>query len=170
MLDAYRLYFQAVARAYLEGRSLDAGELDRVRTAARRSRSNLETSIDRFSAEPFADADQVQVLNSALASSHRFIHAAMALEAALPSSPPRGAGEAFQNFSHDVEKILYFLAARLRGSAVERESLPDLREDHNRLIQSGDNLLNIETDRITNSLNTHAELLFQWLRMSGRTA
>lgn len=170
MLDAYRLYFQAVARAYLEGRSLNSGELDRVRTDARRARSNLETSIDRFSAEPFADADQVRVLNSVLASSHRFIHAAMALEAALPSSPPQAAGEAFQNFSHDVEKILYFLAARLRGSAVERENLPDLREDHNRLIRSGDNLLNIETDRITNTLNTHAELLFQWVGRVGRIA
>jgi len=50
----------------------------------------------------------------------------------------------------------------LRGSVVTPASLPDLREDHNRLAQSGDSLLTIETDRIANSLNTLAALVFKW--------
>ena len=168
MLDAYRLYFQAVARAYLDGRSLDPIGLDRLRINGRRARSNLETSIDRFAAEPNADPNQLRILNAVLASSHRFIHAAMALEAALPSQTSPTAAQAFETFSHDLEKILYFLAARLRGSPVTPDQLPDLREDHNRLIQAaaGQELLHIETDRMTNSLNTLAGQVFRWSGMA----
>jgi uncharacterized membrane protein YccC len=163
MLDAYRLYFQAVSHAFLDGRSVDPREIDRLRVKARRSRSNLETSVDRLSAEPYADPGQLRVLNAALASSHRFIHAAMALEAGLTSAPAAPAGEAFQVFSQDLEKTLYFLAARLRGSPVQPGSLPDLREDHNRLIRSeGLGSILIETDRMTNSLNTLEEQMFKY--------
>jgi hypothetical protein len=60
------------------------------------------------------------------------------------------------------------------------ESLPDLREDHYALIRSGDHsseypleqsspalaeryaLVNVETDRITNTLNTLAGEIFRW--------
>ena len=45
----------------------------------------------------------------------------------------------------------------MRGSPAP-VSLPDLREDHRRLLESSvDALVGIETDRITNSLNTLAE-------------
>ncbi len=161
MLDAYRLYFQAVSRASIEGRAADPHELDQLRVKGRLARSNLETSVDRLGAEPDADAAQLRVVNAALASSHRFIHAAMALEAGLPAGPPAPAGDAFQKFSHDLELTLYLLAARLRGSAVALESLPNLREDHNRLSGSDPALL-IETDRMVNSLNTLAEQLLHW--------
>jgi uncharacterized membrane protein YccC len=168
MLDAYRLYFQAVSRASLTGRPVDPRELDPLRIQARLARSNLETSVDRLSAEPYADAAQLRVINAALASSHRFIHAAMALEAGLPPGPSQPAGEAFQTFAHDLEMTLYLLAARLRGSPVTPDSLPNLREDHNRLIGS-DPALAIETDRMTNSLNTLAEQIFRWLGSAPRS-
>ena len=165
MLDAYRLYFQAVSRAYLDGRSVDPRELDRLRVNGRLARSNVETSVDRLSAEPYADAHQLRVLNALLASSHRFIHAAMALEAGLTPGTSAPADAAFQTFSHDLEKTLYFLAARLRGSPVTPDSLPNLREDHNRLDRRNESLI-IETDRMTNSLNTLAEQVFRWVAMS----
>jgi uncharacterized membrane protein YccC len=162
MLDAYRLYFRAVSRAYLDGRAADPQELDQLRVKGRLARSNVETSVDRLGAEPYADAAQLRVINAALASSHRFIHAALALEAGLTPGPPAPAGDAFRTFSHDVELTLYLLAARLRGSQVTPDKLPILREDHNRLTGS-DTALIIETDRITNSLNTLAEHLFRWI-------
>ena len=59
-----------------------------------------------------------------------------------------------------MELTLYYLAAALRGSPLAQSELPDLREDHHTLIYSGNSpaerytLVNIETDRVTNSLNT----------------
>jgi uncharacterized membrane protein YccC len=168
MLDAYRLYFQGVSRAYIDALSVVPHELDRLRMNARRSRSNAETSVDRLSAEPQVDPDLLRLVNAMLASSHRLIHAVMSLEAGLALSHAAPARDAFQTFSHDLEKTLYFLAARLRGSPVGPDDLADLREDHNRLVHSGDKLteryalVNVETDRMTNSLNTLAELVFRW--------
>ena len=166
MLDGYRLYFQALSRAYIDAIHVDPRQLDRLRVAGRRARSNLETSIDRLSAEPSADPAQLRLLNAMLASSHRFAHSAMALEAGQTFVVP---GESFKPFAHDLELVLYLLAARLRGSPVARESLPNLREDHNRLAHALGNSdsrnawLAIETDRMTNSLNTLTEQVFGWL-------
>ncbi len=168
MLDAYRLYFQGVSRAYLDRLGGVPRNLDGLRMSARRSRSNAETSVDRLGAEPRVDPGLPRLANAMLASSHRFIHAVMSLEAGLVrsrSAPPR---EEFRTFSHDLEKTLYFVAARLRGSPVVPGDLADLREEHNRLVHSGDTLneryalVNVETDRMTNSLNTLAEQVFLW--------
>jgi hypothetical protein len=63
----------------------------------------------------------------------------------------------------------------LRGSPLDREHLPDLREDHHALIHSGDSaseryaLVNVETDRITNSLNTLSEELLRWVGSAAPT-
>jgi hypothetical protein len=100
-----------------------------------------------------------------LASSHRFIHSVMALEAGFEPDKTTPAGEAFEAFSRDLDKTLCLLAQRLRGSPVAPDSLPHLREDHNRLLQSNDGsqpALNIETDRMTNSLNILSEQVFKW--------
>ena len=164
LLDAYRDYFRAIAEASLKPDAPQA--LDDARQAARLARSNLEASVDRLSAEPYRS--RVAALNDMLASSHRLVHALMALEAGLYQSkfvPPR---DAFRAFSNDVEKTLYFLAASLRGSPVHPGDLPDLREDHHALLHSGDShveryaLVNIETDRVTNSLNTLREQIISW--------
>jgi hypothetical protein len=64
-----------------------------------------------------------------------------------------------------VELTLHSLAGALRGSRLRRAELPDLREDHHALAHSGDPateryaLVNVETDRVTNSLNTLSEEL-----------
>jgi uncharacterized membrane protein YccC len=165
LLDAYRDYFRVISQAYLKS-DAPPPELDSARQACRLARSNLEASVDRLSAEPYPS--QLSALNDMLASSHRLVHALMALEAGLYQSkfvPPR---DAFRTFSHDVEKTLYFLAARLRGSVIHPGDLPDLREDHHALLRSGDShveryaLVNIETDRVTNSLNTLREQIISW--------
>jgi hypothetical protein len=52
---------------------------------------------------------------------------------------------------------------------VEPGDLPDLREDHRALVQSGAShaeryeLVNVESDRVTNSLNTLSVELIQWV-------
>jgi uncharacterized membrane protein YccC len=165
LLDAYRDYFRAVSEAYLKP-GAPPPELNSARQSARLARSNLEASVDRLSAEPYTF--QLVALNDMLASSHRLVHALMALEAGLYQSQfvtPRGA---FRAFKHDVERTLYFLAASLRGSPIHPGDLPDLREDHHALLRSGDShveryaLVNIETDRVTNSLNTLREQIVSW--------
>jgi uncharacterized membrane protein YccC len=160
LLDAYRDYFRTIAQAYLKP-DAPPPELDSARQAARLARSNLEASVDRLGAEPYVS--QLPALNDMLASSHRLVHALMALEAGLYQSKFVTPRDAFRTFSHDVERTLYFLAASLRGSPIHPGDLPDLREDHHALLRSGDShveryaLVNIETDRVTNSLNTPRE-------------
>jgi uncharacterized membrane protein YccC len=169
MLDAYRDYFRSIRDSYSAPEEAHELQLDRARLAARLGRSNLEASLERMSAEPGASPAIAGVLGSMLASSHRLIHAIMALEAGLSSSRPAPAREAFRHFANDVELTLYYLAQALRGSPLTRAALPDLREDHRQLEQSGDSLaeryalVNVETDRITNSLNTLSEEILRWL-------
>ena len=109
------------------------------------------------------------MLAGILASSHRLAHGMMALEAGLLTSHPVPAREPFRRFADDVELTLYYLAAALRGSPIHAAALPNLREDHNALVHSDEALndryalVNVETDRITNSLNTLSEQLLRWL-------
>jgi hypothetical protein len=59
--------------------------------------------------------------------------------------------------------------SRLRFTGSQKE-FPDLRKDHNQLIQSSQPsaeryaLVNVEADRITNSLNTLREQILLWTR------
>ena len=162
LLDAYRHYFQMIREAYLSHDGNYFVLLDRARQNCRLARSNLEASAARLASEPGVDSGRLPAIASILANSHRLIHAVMSLEAGLYRSRPVPARAAFRTFADDVDKTLYFLAARLRGAGVEPSAFPDLREDHHALLASGDPkteryaLVNIETDRITNSLNTLA--------------
>jgi uncharacterized membrane protein YccC len=168
LLDAYRDYFRAIRDSHRQGKAA-AGELDRTRLAGRLARSNLEASIDRLGAEPGVSAERMTLLSAMLASSHRLAHAMMALEAALYVSYPVPSRDTFQAMANHVELTLYSLAAALRGSRLRKEELPDLREDHHALVGTGDSLterfalVNVETDRITNSLNTLSEEVLRWL-------
>ncbi len=169
MLDAYREYFRAIRESYIQPDASFEDALDRARLAARRARSNLEASFDRLRAEPGTAPQTMAALSGMLASSHRLIHAIMALEAGLHGSHPAPARGAFRRFANDVELTLHSLAGALRGSPLARGDLPDLREDHHALAHSGDPateryaLVNVETDRVTNSLNTLSEEVLGWL-------
>jgi uncharacterized membrane protein YccC len=170
MLDAYRDYFHALAEAYVRNETGSARELDRLRLKARMARTNLEASIDRLGAEPGTTAEQLRQLNALLASSHRFVHALMALDAAWLHTAAVPARTAFATFAADVEKTLDLLAATLRSRRVQLNEFPDLREDYHVLVQSGDAkieryaLVNVEADRIVNSLNTLREQVMERVR------
>jgi uncharacterized membrane protein YccC len=168
MLDAYRQYFRAVREAYLSPFESYETQLQRARAASRLARSNLEASVDRVIAEPGTSPEEAGALTAMLASSHRLIHAFIALEAGLAESRPVAARAPFRTFADQVELTLYFLAAALRGSRMTRADLPDLRETHHALIHSPASgaeryaLVNTETDRATNSLNTLSEQILAW--------
>jgi uncharacterized membrane protein YccC len=174
LLDAYREYFHSVVESYVRNETSSARELDRVRLGTRVARTNLEASIDRLGAEPGTTAERMNQLNALLASSHRFTHAAMALEAGRLHTAAVPARTATRTFAADVEKTLTLLAAALRGAHVQLNEFPDLREDHHVMMQSGDEkieryvLVNVEADRIVNSLNTLREQVME--RVHSKTA
>jgi uncharacterized membrane protein YccC len=172
LFNAYRAYSYEVTQSYLREGSQPTSELDRARLAARMARSNLEASIDRLSAEPGTTAEQMDTLNAILASSHRFIHAVMAVEAGLLQTRAVPARPEFWTFAADVEKTLSLLSLMLSATRVPAKEFPDLRADHTQMLQSGDPRLgryalsNVEADRMTNSLNTLREQVQRWLRIA----
>src|SRR6267154_2553026 len=152
MLDSYREYFHRLSETYLRDESNGASELDRTRLRARMARTNLEASIERLAAEPGTTAEEVNQLNALLASSHRLVHALMALDAGWMHTAAAPARTAFPTFAAHVEKTLSLLSAELRGQHVQLKEFPELREDHHQLVQSGDQkmeryaLVNVEAD------------------------
>ncbi len=171
LLRAYRKYFSAVAKSYSEKGSVERFEIERARQDGRTARTNLEASVERLTAEPGVTPDQIQRINAILASSHRFAHAVMALEAGLPLTPDVPARSEFRVFAADVEKTLSLLEEILSGGRVPEKKFPNLREDHTSLLAAGDPekeryaLVNIEADRMTNSLNTLREEIVAWSRL-----
>jgi uncharacterized membrane protein YccC len=169
MLDAYRQYFRAIREAYVKPEEDSTHILDAVRSRARLARTNLEASVDRLSAEPGMPQDTAAALNAMMATSHRLVHAMMALEAGLSSSERAKARDMFHPFANAVELTMYYLAAAMRGGHIDQSHLPDLREAHHALVHSSYSpneryaLVNVETDRITNALNTIAEQVLDWI-------
>lgn len=97
------------------------------------------------------------------------MHAMVGIEAGVLQAPMHNVPGAFEKFTHDVEFTLYFLSAALRGSPGAIDTLPKLREDHRRLVETrnlfspANQFLLIETDRITVSLNTLREQVMKCL-------
>jgi uncharacterized membrane protein YccC len=163
MLEASRLYFQAIVERFERDDASLESKLDETRRAWRRARSNAEASVDRVSAEPGITAERLSCLTSILAHSHALVHAMMALEAGVTGIRTSSAPPEFRAFAHDVDFIVYFLTAALRGSSAATQTLPKLREDHTRLLQARESFspeyefVLIETDRLTTALNTLRE-------------
>lgn len=166
MLDAYRLYFRKLRERYEHPEQEPSPDTERIRVSGRLARSNLEASFDRLSTEPGTSERALQALSRALASSHRMVRAMMALEAGLDAGEVAPA-PGFSRFANQVELMLFLLAAKLRGSQLEHSDLPDLREAHRDIVATvgSETFLAVETDRITNSLNTLAEELLHWLAL-----
>jgi uncharacterized membrane protein YccC len=169
MLDACRLYFQAVVQRFKRDDAELEAELDDKRNAWRRARSNAEASVDRVSSEPGVKAARLDCLTSMLASSQALAHAIMGLEAGLIELPPHTSVEALENFANDVDFTLYFLVRALRGSSGASRTLPKLREDHRKLLDArnsfshADEFILTETDRLTVSLNTLLEQVTRYV-------
>ena len=173
MLDAYRNYTHALAR-WNPADKFWMQELERVRRGARTARANLEASIDRLGSEPGTTREQIARLSAVLASSHRFIHALMALDAVFLQQPALASSPPLTNFLSKVETTLALLASTLRGARAPSKDFPNLREEHRLMVQSRTSdassamarfdSINIEADRLTNSVNTLAEQIIQWTR------
>jgi uncharacterized membrane protein YccC len=171
MLDAYRNYTHALSQWNSDDKSW-THELERARRGARSPRANLEASIDRLGSEPGTTREQIARLSAVLANSHRFIHALMALDAIFSQQPALASSPPLKNFRSKVEKTLALLASTLRGVRVPAKDFPNLREEHRLMVQSRTSdassalarfdSINIEADRITNSVNTLAEQIMQW--------
>jgi uncharacterized membrane protein YccC len=155
MLEAYRRYFELVTDKY-RGVEVAEAEIDRARRETRIARSNAETAVDALAGEP--SAARRQTLYSAVgASSNRFIHAVMMLNAA-DEEPIREAS--FDQYCKDVSRTLLLLTRVLRGEKVAANDFPDLRQSYERWARdSGESraLLLSELDRMTNSVNTLSE-------------
>ena len=170
LLDSYLIYFTNVVE-YLEGNSaVTPFDLDRLRLATRLARTNALASVDRMQGEPWTRAEDIPLLTGMLASSHRFLHAVLSVEAGFLPGHGTKIREEFRTFAHDVQIVLAGLAAELRRTRPAGHKWPDLREDHRRLIQNPlavmDQyaLVNVEADRMTNSLNTLREQVERWAK------
>jgi uncharacterized membrane protein YccC len=171
LLDSYRVYFGKVVEVLSGQDGATPDDLDKLRLVSRIARTNAVASVDRVQAEPGTRAAEVALLIGMLASSHRFIYAVLSIEAGiLPAARP-AIREEFRVFANDVNKTLDGLVAQLRGLHAPGQKWPDLREDHRRLTQnplsSGEQyaLVNVEADRMTNSLNTLREQIELWRRV-----
>jgi uncharacterized membrane protein YccC len=175
LLEAYKKSLHLVTQGYLHPGTVSEKERGRARQQARTARSNLEASLDRVGAEPGVTPEQMSRWKAMLASSHRFAHALMAIEAGVPQTSDVPARREFGKFRDDVEKTLDLLAKILRGQRVPEREFPDLREDHNRLVAAGDPqnaryaLVNVEADRMTNSLDTLREQVLAWSQTARST-
>jgi uncharacterized membrane protein YccC len=169
MIDACRDYFHAIVERFTrDDEDLDL-EIDRRRREFRRTRSDAAASVDRAAAEPGIAPDKIDALGSIMASSLSLFAAILGLEAGLMHRVPDTTPEAFNQFSKDVELTLYYLAASLRGSAAAIGTLPKLRDDHARMMESrsafsaNDQFVFTETDRLTTALNTLREQIMRYL-------
>ena len=165
MIDASRLYLQDLFNGLTE----DDETLEEGRLEWRRTRSNVEASVDRVISEPGITALKRDTLLSMLASSHALMLAIVGLEAGMVHRQPQATTEVMQTFAHDVDLTLYFLAEALRGSKPAGDSLPQLREDHRKLVEArknfaqNDDYVLAETDRLTVSLNTLREQVMRYV-------
>ena len=130
--------------------------------------------MDRLGAEPGITAERLALANAMIASSHRFAHSMIALEAGIPQ---RNHGEnpplQFEEFAKDVEETLELLSSKLRGQRITERDFPDLRGAYSRLARTRELQSNTyafvktEADRIANSLNTLREQIFTWQGLRG---
>ena len=170
LLDSYRVYFASVVE-YLESvGGVTPLDLDRLRLATRLARTNALASVDRMQSEPWTRPEDIPLLTSMLASSHRFLHAVLSMEAGFVPGHGTKIRDEFRVFARDVQTVLAGLAAELRRTRPAGQKWPDLREDHRRLIQNPLGvieqyaLVNVEADRMTNSLNTLREQVERWTK------
>jgi uncharacterized membrane protein YccC len=169
MLDAYREYFHSAVEVCTNGEVKPTADLDQVRLASRVSRSNFQASMNRLDAEPGFSRERRLLLSSVQSSSNRLAHSLMALEAGGAHEFSPAGKEAFQVFANDVEKTLQLLSQFLRGGDVGPHDLPDLRHNFEAFIRTEESLnerhalVQTESDRITNSLNTLREQIGTWV-------
>jgi uncharacterized membrane protein YccC len=167
LFRAYRDYFSAVVARWGSPDSVAHSVVDAKRASARLARSNHEALVYRLVTEPGTPARDVDLVRAMTASSLRLAHALMSLDAGEATSALAQRPE-FQRFAADVEAALSTLAEAAQGVASSSWTLPDLREDVRLLMLSDDPagdrhaLVNVQADRIANSINTLAQQIARW--------
>ena len=168
MLDAYRSYIAVIMAGYAGPARPTQGVLADARLQARLARSNAEASIDRLMKEPVRGTANRSLLLALLASSHRLVHSAIALEAHLPNVSRPFEMPELRLFVESVDTALRRLAEAVRGETRPARSFPDLRTAYGRAAEAasgngGEDLrfLMLEADSITNTVNTLAYLLLR---------
>jgi uncharacterized membrane protein YccC len=175
LLDAYRNSLISISRKLINPAAASVKERERTRQTARIARSNLEASLERLAAEPGVTAEQMTQANAMLASSHRFAHAMIALEAGIPQSPTPAPEPEFKMFCEAAIETLELLSLAVKGQRVSEREFPDLRAAYLRLTQASNvqrdrnSFIYSETDRMTNSLNTLREQIRAWRRTTGES-
>jgi len=119
--------------------------------------------VDIITQWPGISAEQLSGANDMLASSHRFAHALIAVEAGIPDSGASRPQPQFKEFAEAAEKTLELLSAIFRGKRAAEREFPDLREIYSRMTHSSGAedtryaFVTAEADRMVNSLNTLRE-------------
>jgi hypothetical protein len=175
LLAAYRDYLAAVVDPAADS-AVDSDRLNRARAASRRARTDAQASVDRARAEPVRGYDQVELGQTVLAHTHRFIHAVLALDAvrdAARSGPPE-----LTAFLAGARDSLSNAEDAIAGQSAPRPA-PRLRPLHEELAErleadpdlAGERataaVLVEATDRITNSLDTLLSELRRQLTSAG---
>ncbi|MEO9138746.1 MAG: FUSC family protein [Jatrophihabitans sp.] len=160
LLSAYRAYVAAVADP-----AADRARLQTTRTAARLARSNAQASLDRARAEPVRAQEQIELAATVLANTHRFVHAAVALDAVRRTVRLAGGLPRLQTFLGTAGDVLGSLEVALRTGAT-CGPVPGLRPLQEALVEelTGDpgaaggletaTTVIEATDRMANSLDT----------------
>lgn len=170
LLEAYADSLRSITGKLLNPETASPRERERSRQAARIARSNLETSVERLAAEPGVSSEQLAQANAMLASSHRFAHAMIGLEAGIPADKDSKPPASFETLSTEVQKSAGLLAAMLRGERIAERRFPDLRQGYSDYVKAGATsgeryaFMAPEADRMVNSLNTLREQLLNWQR------
>lgn len=160
LLAAYRAFVTAVADP-----TADRARLQATRTAARLARSNAQASLDRARAEPVRARAQIELGATVLANTHRFVHAAVVVDAVRRTVRLAGGLPRLQTFLGAAGDVLAGLEETLRTGAPSRsvtglrplqEALAaELTEDPDAAggVETATTVIEA-TDRIANSLDT----------------
>ena len=165
LLAAYRRYLLAVADPDTDRASLQA-----ARAAARRARTDAQASVDRAGAEPVPARPQIELGRMVLTHTHRFIHAALTVDALRPALRESGTHPDLVRFLDAAADALAVAEQAVAEHAVVEHAVPRsgprLRPLQQQLAEALDAYpdrvggpataagLIEATDRMTNSLDT----------------
>ncbi|WP_375500043.1 FUSC family protein [uncultured Jatrophihabitans sp.] len=160
LLESYRRYLLVVADPDAARATLQAARAD-----ARRARTDAQASLDRAGAEPVPAQAEVELGRMVLTHSHRFIHAALSIDALRPALRESGRHAELARFLHSAADALAAAQEAITAHAAPRptpklrplqEQLTEMLEANPDGVGGAANAAGLveATDRITNSLDT----------------
>jgi uncharacterized membrane protein YccC len=128
LLAAYRNYLAAVSNW-----DYDPPRMHHARAASRLARTNARASVDRARSEPVRGQPQVELGETVLAHSHRFIAAALTLDTLRPAIREAGGSPELAEFLTAAARVLSACEQAVRGGRAPRSVAP-LRPVQERLV------------------------------------